>query len=259
MKGGLRTKSIEKINLPQQPLVSIITVVLNGEKHLEETIKSVISQSYKNVEYIIIDGGSTDETHRIINQYEDYIDYWQSEKDGGIFFAMNKGIALAKGDLIGILNADDYYEKNAVDCMVAFYLTHGEGIYCGDMRVLGSHEFVLRPDISALLQRPSIPHPACFVTKGIYEKAGLFNTAFKISSDYEFLLRCYRMKFIFHHVLALITNFRPGGMSASCASNMEGYRIMKMHQTGHHTAVLYRGIKCYLKTFLKKLIPLRKA
>ena len=93
--------------MDKRPLVSIVTVVYNGEKHLEESIKSVINQTYDNVEYIIIDGGSTDGTVDIIKKYEDKIDYWVSEKDGGIYDAMNKGIVISHGKIIGIVNADD--------------------------------------------------------------------------------------------------------------------------------------------------------
>ena len=98
LEGGLRTKSFRKTSEIGRPLVSIITVVRNGEKYLEEIIKSVINQTYNNVEYIIIDGGSTDGTLAIIKKYEDYIDYWASERDKGIYDAMNKGMDLAIGD-----------------------------------------------------------------------------------------------------------------------------------------------------------------
>ena len=97
-----------------KPLVSIVTVVYNGENFLEETIKSVINQTYENIEYIIIDGGSTDGTVDIIKKYEDKINYWVSEKDAGIYDAMNKGIEAFKGDYINFLNAGDSYVNNEV-------------------------------------------------------------------------------------------------------------------------------------------------
>jgi glycosyltransferase involved in cell wall biosynthesis len=121
-------KQMHKLHERSEPLVSIITVVFNGERYLEETIKSVINQTYKNIEYIIIDGGSTDNTLNIIKKYEDKIDYWISEKDKGIYDAINKGIKLSRGELIGIINADDYYEIDVLEKVVSIYTKDSEVI-----------------------------------------------------------------------------------------------------------------------------------
>jgi len=261
IRGGLRTKGISKKGDPGNPLVSIITVVYNGEKHIEQTIESVLNQTYKNIEYIIIDGNSKDGTINILKKYEDKIALWQSEPDGGIYFAMNKGIQLAKGEIIGILNADDYYLPDAVMRIVQANSKNPSDIFYGDMLVVaeGKNDTIQKPDISKMNEMPSIPHPTCFVKKAVYEKAGTFDIRFKISSDYEFLLRCIRKNFKFLYVPEIITTFRQGGISASCYSNVEGYRVMKIHHTGHHNAVIIRGIKCYVKTFLKKIIHLRRS
>jgi glycosyltransferase involved in cell wall biosynthesis len=113
-EGGLRTKSYFKQSLPDMPLISVITVVFNGAQHLEETILSVIHQTYDNVEYIIIDGGSNDRTVDIIKKYEDKIDYWVSEPDRGIYDAMNKGIELTNGEWLNFLNCGDSFFNNYV-------------------------------------------------------------------------------------------------------------------------------------------------
>ena len=102
-------------------LISIITVVKNGEKYLEKSIKSVLGQKYKNYELIIIDGGSTDKSLKIIHKYKKRISYWCSEKDKGIYDAMNKGIKKAKGDIIGILNSDDTYTKEALSIVNKYF------------------------------------------------------------------------------------------------------------------------------------------
>ena len=107
-QGGLRTKGIIKNGGINKPLISVIIVVLNGEKYLEQSILSVIKQTYVNVEIIIIDGGSTDKTVDIIRKYENSIDFWISDKDSGIYNAMNKGIRLSTGDFIGFVGSDDY-------------------------------------------------------------------------------------------------------------------------------------------------------
>ena len=113
-EGGLRTKGYFKKSYDDKPMISIITVVFNGEKYLEQTIQSVINQTYDNVEYILIDGGSTDGTVDIIKKYGVQIDYWISESDSGIYDAWNKGLSLATGDIIGFCNADDFYEQTTL-------------------------------------------------------------------------------------------------------------------------------------------------
>ena len=106
--GGLRTKGITKSSRPGEPLISVVTVVYDGAATLGQTIRSVLGQTYGNVEYVIIDGGSIDGTLDVIRSYEDRIDYWQSEPDGGIYDAMNKGIALATGEYVYVLGCDDF-------------------------------------------------------------------------------------------------------------------------------------------------------
>ncbi|MDX2173157.1 MAG: glycosyltransferase family 2 protein [Bacteroidota bacterium] len=261
MKGGARLINNTKTSGLNEPLVSIITVTYNAEKYLEQTINSVLSQSYKNIEYIIIDGGSKDKTIDIIRKFEEQIDLWISEPDGGIYFAMNKGIALAKGDIIGILNADDYYFEHSVKTIVEANKSVDADVYHGDMlsidEISNKEERIL-PDDSKMYEKPSIFHPTCFVKNNVYKKIGNFDTRFKISSDYEFLLRCKKNKLVFNYVPQLITAFRVGGMSASCYSNVEGYKIMKMYNTGYQNQVIWRGIKCYIKTFIKKIIKFKK-
>lgn len=259
MKGGLRMNHIFKTTSAEAPLVSIVTVVLNGSAHLEQTIRSVLEQSYSPIEYIIVDGGSTDGTLDIIRKYESKIDYWQSEPDKGIYDAMNKGIALATGEIIGIINADDYYTPDAVQQVMDKRKSGNADLFYGDMLVLtGDTQSLMKPDITKMDEKPSIFHPSCFVSKKVYDAAGTFDTRYKISADYDFLLRCLKQKYRFSYVSHPLTVFRPGGMSASCASNIEGYHIMKVHHTGFHRQVIGRAIRCYVKTFLKKVIHLGK-
>jgi glycosyltransferase involved in cell wall biosynthesis len=259
--GGVRIKGKKRQTEPGKPLVSVITVVLNGEKHIREAIESVLNQSYSNIEYIVIDGGSSDRTLEILESYGDRIDYWQSEKDGGIYFAMNKGIQLAAGEIIGILNADDLYLTDTVQKIIDADARQQPEVYYGDMHILkiNGGEEILHSDIAVMKERPGILHPTCFVRNSVYKKIGMFDTRYRISSDYDFLLRCVESNLKFQYLPEVLTVFRPGGMSASCAVNIEGYKIMKEHKTGHHRAVFMRGIKCYVKTFLKKILFLNKA
>ena len=159
--GFIRTKTNEQI-------VSIITVCLNSEKFLEQTIQSVISQSYDNIEYIIIDGGSSDKTVEIIKKYERFLRYWVSEPDKGIYDAMNKGVSHARGEWIGIINSDDWYTPKAVEWIIKTAnensnadVIYGDVMHCEEdgtfRRVFGSHE--------NLLENPTLPHPSLFVKK----------------------------------------------------------------------------------------------
>ena len=116
-EGGLRIKLEFKQSLPNRPLITIITVVFNGEKYLQETINSIKNQTYNNYEFVVIDGGSTDKTMEIIKKNSNTIDYWVSEEDEGLYDAFNKGLSLARGDYIGIINSDDTYENNALEIL----------------------------------------------------------------------------------------------------------------------------------------------
>lgn len=201
-------------------LVSIITPCFNSEKTIAKTIESVLHQTYKNIEYIIIDGASTDDTLKIIQVYEPYFEgrvRVVSEKDNGIYDAMNKGIKLATGDLIGIVNSDDYYNLESVEIMVNNMLDKKHQILYGFQRNLkdGKETKVCIYHHTFLYQQ-MITHPTCFVTKSVYEEFGLYNCNYKSSADYEFMLRIYHEgKVEFRPVYHIITNFAEGGMSSS--------------------------------------------
>ena len=139
--GGLRTKGITKTSTPEKPLITVVTVVYNGAATLEQTIQSVVNQTYDNVEYIIIDGASTDGTLDIIKKYEDRIDYWQSEPDKGIYDAMNKGLDLATGDFLIFLGADDLIFAPTTFQNIAMSLIDRDKNYYGDV-YLNEHRFI---------------------------------------------------------------------------------------------------------------------
>ena len=205
------------------PLISIITVVFNSRECLAQTIESVIDQSYPNLEYIIVDGGSSDGTVEVIQQYQSYLSTWISESDRGIYDAMNKGIKLAQGELIGILNSGDLYAPNALQTVAQLYREHRHesAIVTGAMTRFDPRsnlEFVQQRQLKELPQRINIGmpinHPATFVTKALYETVGGFNPEFKIGGDYDLIYRAYHnptVKFIFtDRVLALMS---MGGVS----------------------------------------------
>jgi len=198
--------------------VSIVTVVFNGEKYLEQTIQSVLNQTYSNIEYIIIDGGSTDGTVDIIKKYEHKLAYWVSEKDNGIYNAMNKGITHCNGELIGIINADDWYESNAIELVVNAYSEEQFDICHGNLNLidLNSNIFIkATDDLKDMKKRMMIFHPTVFIKKSIYLTHGMYDESFNIAADYDLILRLYTKKMKFLRISKLITNFREGGISSN--------------------------------------------
>ncbi len=179
------------------PTFSIITVVYNDVKNIEETIKSVINQTYKNFEYIIIDGNSDDGTVEKIKKYEKEIDYWISEKDKGIYDAMNKGIKKSKGELLFFLNSNDFfYNKDVLKNIEKKYLENNKpDILYGRMFFKYNDplkEDGVPPQIHPKKRLPngySIYHQATFVKKDIFNKIGFFDIMYKVAGDYDFFCR----------------------------------------------------------------------
>ena len=206
------------------PLVSIITVVYNGEKYLEQTIESVINQTYKNIEYIIIDGESTDKTLEIIKKYEKYISFWISEPDKGLYDAMNKGIKIAKGELIGMINSDDWYESNAVDIMVNAYKNNPtKSIFHADRYDIDQNgdKKIRRFNKSSFKFKyygMTYNHPSMFITKTEYAKH-LYNIELHSLSDYQFILEAFlRDRESIFYVNNPIVNYRLSGISSKISS-----------------------------------------
>lgn len=213
--------------------VSVITVVYNGDKYLEQTIKSVINQSYENIEYIIIDGGSTDGTHGIVEKYRGNISHFVSEPDSGLYDAMNKGIGVATGELIGMINSDDWYELDTVELMVkAFKSNPNKTIFHAD-------RFDIDEDGKRTIRKfnPSTfkfkyygmtyNHPSMFITKEEY-KSHLYSTSLRSLSDYQFVLEALlRDEGTFQYINKAVVNYRLDGISAKMKLLMslkEGYK-----------------------------------
>ena len=206
------------ILMTKNPKVSIITVVYNGITHLEQTILSVIGQSYDNIEYIIIDGGSTDGTVELIKKYEDKIAYWVSEPDGGIYDAMNKGITQASGEIVGLINADDWYELDAVAKVLEAFQTTDADVVHGSMQILQENGtgFVkgVEKDLRKLKKGMLLNHPTVFVKRSLYETYGMFDTSYRIVADWEMMVRWWLKDVKFVGVSETLANFRMGGVSS---------------------------------------------
>lgn len=213
-----------------QVLVSIITPCFNSEKTIARTFDALMRQSYQNMEYIVIDGGSADGTLDIIREYEKKFPFpfrYVSEPDEGIYDAMNKGIRMATGKLVGIVNSDDYYADDAIMNMVNAYDGADYRILYGFQRnIKDGQETQIFINHHSQLQYMMITHPTCFVTKKIYDDFGVYDTAYRSASDYEFMDRIFHeMPECFVPVYRVISNFEEGGMSSTQIGVRERLKI----------------------------------
>ncbi len=204
----------------QEILVSVLTPCYNSEKTIEKTLQCIAEQTYKNIEYIIVDGGSTDGTLELIEQYRHRLQErftLISEKDNGIYDAMNKGIQLAKGQLIGIVNSDDWYEEDTVEQVVKHYQGNPcEVVYGMQRTYLNGHEKATFIYHHNFLTEQMITHPTCFVTKKTYDELGAFDLHYRSAADYDLMLRFWKSgKVVFTPVMRVLSNFQLGGMSST--------------------------------------------
>ncbi len=201
------------INLPK---ISIITANLNGALTLERTIKSIISQGYRELEYIFVDGGSTDGSLEIVNCYKENIDVLIVEKDNGISDAYNKGIEKATGELIGIISSDDFLADNILTNIANSYLENyrPDVIYGNAGHIEDGKTRIVRPDsINTIRDRQPLKHSSVFVTKNAYEKWGKFSVKFRYAMDYELVLRLYINGAKFVYLNKTLSFFSAGGVN----------------------------------------------
>lgn len=215
---------------------SIITVCRNSEKTIRRTFDSVLAQSCKDYEYIVVDGASTDSTLDIIKEYEPKFEgrmRWISEPDKGIYDAMNKGIKMAAGELVGIINSDDWYESVAFSSVSSVYNSSNDVFY-GIIRCCshdGAERMLLR-NHHTNLAAGTICHQACFIAKKAHDKYGIYDLSYKISSDYEFLLRIYLNDGKFQSIDSVLATFTEGGACSvhDDLMNIENMRIRNKYK-----------------------------
>ena len=247
--------------------ISIITVSFNSAKTIKETIESILIQDYNNIEYIIIDGGSSDETINIVKSYSEKISYFISEKDNGIYDAMNKGIKAATGDIIGILNSDDFYPNSFVLSNVAktFKKYNCDAVY-GDLVYVNKKDTTQikrywqagNYNTSKIKNGWMLPHPTFFVKKEIYDKFGLYSTELKSAADYEMILRLLNKHEIsVEYIPEIIVKMRQGGQSNSSIwnrlrANNEDYLSWKMNGLNPPILLRIRKPLSKLSQFIKR-------
>lgn len=246
--------------------ITIITVSFNSEKTIADTIESVLAQDYKDLEYIIVDGLSKDNTINIINSYGNQITKFVSEKDKGLYDAMNKGIDLATGDVIGILNSDDFYANNQVISKVAEKFETGiEGVYADLIYVAADNKSkVVRTWKSgnylpgAFLKGWMPPHPTFFVRRSVYQKFGKFTDKLRSAADYELMLRfIHKYNIRLAYLPEVTVHMRAGGTSNASLknrirANREDRLAWKMNGLKPSTLTFIRKPLSKLRQFFKK-------
>lgn len=248
---------------------SIITICYNSSATIERTIKSVLRQTYTDYEYIIVDGGSKDSTLDIIKKYEPLFEgrmKWRSEPDNGIYDAMNKGILRSSGEIIGIVNSDDWLEPNTLKILSDELHTDDvlkKSILTGEVLFHYSDgETQLFPTSADIYEYHSarynmgLNHPATFVPRCIYDKLGLFDTNFKIKGDVDFILRCYENGIPVHFIHKVLSNMSDGGISNLATRKLLNDNVLKYRK--HIKSPFkyrYYCIKSFVIWYIKKHIP----
>lgn len=264
-EGGLKTKNLfHKESKPNEPLVSVITVVRNGEKDLEKTIKSVINQTYSNIEYIIVDGGSTDGTLDIIKKYEDKIDYWISEPDKGIYDGMNKGIDMVKGDWIIFMNSGDiFYLKNTVENVVN-EIEKDTDLAFGDWIVKYPQYGNIKKhrkagELKDLWKGMIFFHQALFTRTNILKENKFDYYNYKTAADYDFVIKAYYKKYKFQKINQIIAMVTAGGISDVKRVDVikEQLAILKEYDNNifHRLYYFFLIFNSMFKDCIKKITP----
>lgn len=238
-EGGRRLKGAIAKSRPDAPLVTIVTVCFNSADTIEQTIQSVLAQDYDNIEYVIVDGRSTDSTLDIIGAYQDGIDYFVSEPDGGIYDAMNRGLELAQGEYILLLNSDDWYEPDAVSRLVAALDYSGCDFTGALARYVGedgsSHVLPTMSFDHATLLRMPLRHETMLIPASLYDRVGPYDTQFPIIGDFDYTIRLFSAGATYYEVPAPLLNFRTSGVSST-----------DLQQLHHEHGILLRKVFPFL-------------
>lgn len=246
--------------------VSIVTICYNSDDTIRDTIESVLSQDYPNIEYIIKDGGSTDRTLEIVNEYKDNISKIVSCKDRGLYDAINQGIELSTGDIVGLIHADDlFYDNSVISKIVKQFNDNDVDAIYGDLQYVNQNDTdkVFRSWKAGKYQEGDFlkgwmpPHPTFYVKKEVYNKLGLYNTSFKSAGDYELMLRfIHKEKIKLSYIPEFLVKMRVGGKSNATITNrikanLEDRRAWKINDIKPNLLTLFQKPFRKINQFLK--------
>lgn len=248
---------------------SIITITYNSEKTIERTLKSVLEQTYADYEYIIVDGASKDSTMDIVRKYEPLFKgrmKWKSEPDAGIYNAMNKGIMCSTGEIIGIVNSDDWLESNTLQILaeeIGRDDSNRQKILTGEVLFhYDDGETQLYPtsyeryEYFTKRYRMGLNHPATFVPRCIYDKMGLFDERFKLYADADFIIRCYEKGVGVHFIHKILSNMADGGASNVRSKKELTDSLLKYKKHAKNKIEYFKyATKARIMWFLKGFIP----
>lgn len=271
-EGGLRTKGRYKLSENDIPLITVVTVVFNDVNSIEKTLKSVLKQSYDNVEFIVIDGGSTDGTLDIIKSYDTCIDYWISERDKGVYDAMNKALNLFSGQWINFMNCGDVFVSDEILSSVAKVLSSSsEGIVSGNVRIVdlsgkstGKKHPYSGTCYRELIKYNCVAHQATFVHTNAVRTIGVFESKYKIHGDYDYWIRAMVLNIKIKYLNIDIANFCNDGISSN--RNLVPVAIRErfsiLEENGFlkpsssfvykNASILYYNIKSFIRYLIKK-------
>lgn len=257
--------SKSKVNIFNDKGISIITIVLNQKDLIEQTIKSVVEQEEVDIEYIVIDGGSTDGTVEIIKSYNQHIHCFVSEPDGGIYQAINKGISFATKPLVGLIHCGDFYEKNVLKNVYNEYLKTNADIIYGNIDIreqVGDNIISHFPIANHLLLRNkmSIFHPSCFISLKTYQEFGVYDVGYRLAADYEYLLKLFVNGCRFVYLPDVVAVFNAEGLSSKSFNlSLKENTKIRAKYNGKLNAFVYfvrKSVTNFYFSFRKQLITL---
>ncbi len=252
-EGGLRLRTDGAAARQRpEPELSVVTVTLDPGPGLVRTMRSVLQWDPARVEYIVIDGGSTDGTLRTLREFDHRLEYWVSEPDGGISAAFNKGISLCRGRIIGLLNGGDWYEDHTLDTVVSLLAARPDaGVLCGDLQFWQGRDrgcrCQSRPEL--LTTDMTVTHPACFVRRGVYLEHGGFDESFRLAMDYELLLRLFTRGVGFLRTDRVLADMEHQGLAERSWQEAlrETHRARQIHMAGS-----FRAGRLYLRYLMAR-------